>query len=215
MKSYELKDQNPVDEAFRRMGCGFVEFLVAHYVHPNTVSYLSLFFSFLAGAMLAFSTCFEPLLYTAPFFFFFRLYCNTVDGMVATQSGMRSEKCAVLSELPDRISDTLIFIGLALSGLANAYLTFAIIFGMLFCGYVGALGKAMGVRRQFGGLMGKQQRMFVLALGCWVQVLVHRPVDPYFELSVLDVACGVIAAGLVQTVITRTRTLFRELTIGV
>ena len=210
MKPYALKDRRPIAEVFRKMGYGPVDLLVAKDVNPDTISYLSMVFAAIAGAMLFLSHRQPVLLLIAPLFTFFRLYCNMVDGMVAVKAGKCSAKGEVINELPDRISDTAIFLGLALSGYVNVHLVYGVIFGMMFGTYVGVLGKAVGAHRQFSGLMGKQQRMFVLALGCWVQFFIPEKIDLWVSLSVLDFASGVIAAGLVQTIVVRTRGIFRE-----
>ena len=56
-------------------------------------------------------------LLTGPLFCYARLWCNMLDGMVALASGKASWRGEILNDVPDRISDVLIFAGVAHSGL--------------------------------------------------------------------------------------------------
>ncbi|MBW2278757.1 MAG: CDP-alcohol phosphatidyltransferase family protein, partial [Deltaproteobacteria bacterium] len=165
----------------------------------------------LGGVGLYFAGRLDWLLLVAPFCFFLRLYCNMIDGMVAVRANKCSARGEVVNELPDRISDTLIFLGLGLSGLADRQLAYWVIIGMLFGTYVGVLGKAVGARREFGGLMSKQWRMFVLAAGCWAQFFVTRYTQWDYPITLLDGMNILILVGLAQTVLVRTRGIFRTL----
>ena len=105
-------------------------------LHPDAISY----FSILAAAAAA--VCFwqsgkNPWwLVPGPLFCYARLWCNMLDGMVALASGKASRRGEILNDLPDRISDVLIFAGVAHSGL-NAVVSgyWAAIFA-LFTAYV-------------------------------------------------------------------------------
>ncbi len=211
MPEYEVKDRRPISNVFRLMGYGFVDVLVRKNVHPNTISYFSVVFACVAGAGLYFSSKMDWLLLVAPVFGFLRLYCNMIDGMVAVKANKCSATGEVINELPDRISDTLIFLGLGLSGLVNIYIVFGVIFGMLFGTYIGVLSKAVGANRQFGGIMSKQNRMFMIAIGCWAQFFVSRYAAWEYSLTLLDIFNIIIIAGLVQTILLRTVVMFREL----
>ena len=86
-----------------------------------------------------------------------------LDGMVALASGKASWRGEILNDLPDRISDVLIFAGVAHSGLMNPFFGYwAAIFALL-TAYVGMLGQAVGVQREFSGLMSKPWRMVITA----------------------------------------------------
>ena len=81
------------------------------------------------------------------------------------QASLRGE---ILNDLPDRVSDVVIFAGVAHSGLMNPVIGYwAAIFALL-TAYVGMLGQAVGVRREFGGMMSKPWRMVMLHLGAWI-----------------------------------------------
>lgn len=214
MGDYELTDRRPIMELFRKLGYGPVDFLVRRDVDPDTISYWSVVFAAAGAAGLYFAGRVDWLLLVAPFGFFARLWCNMVDGMVAVKAGKCSARGEVVNELPDRVSDTLIFLGLALSGLADATLCYWVIIGMLFGTYVGVLGKAVGARRQFGGVMSKQWRMFALAAGCFAQFFVGRHAAWSYPITLLDGVNILILVGLAQTIFVRVRGMLRDLARG-
>ena len=151
MTEYQLKDRRQISDHFRKLGYGFVDFCVRRKIQPDTISYASVVFALAAGILFCLSDRYAFFLLIAPILTFGRLYCNMIDGMVAIKSQVASRRGEVINELPDRVSDTIIFLGLALSGQANMIMAFSVIFGMLAVSYIGVLGKAVGARRQYGG----------------------------------------------------------------
>jgi phosphatidylglycerophosphate synthase len=214
MGEYKVVDRRPIGGVYRKMGYGFVDFLVAKDVDPDAISYLSVVFALAGGALLYASRWSDWLLLAAPPFFFLRLYCNMIDGMVAVKAGKCSARGEVVNELPDRISDTVIFAGLSMSGLADPLLACWVIVGMLFATYVGVLARSVGAHRQFGGVMSKQWRMFVLAGSVWAQFFLGRYVEWPLAVSFLDVVDVAILLGLVQTILVRTRGMLVDLSAG-
>src|SRR5690349_7672847 len=111
-----------------------------------------------------------------------------LDGMVALASGKASPRGEILNDLPDRISDVLIFVGAAHSGLGHVLCGYwAAIFALL-TAYVGTLGQAVTGRREFGGVMSKPWRMVVLHIGSWIALadLWLGPWTKDWSLTILD-----------------------------
>ena len=143
------------------------------------------------------------LLIAGPAFCYGRLWCNMLDGMVALASGKASWRGEILNDLPDRISDVLIFSGVAHSGLNAVPSGYWAAIGALLTAYVGTLGQAVGVQREFSGWMSKPWRMVTLHVGAWITLgLIWRGRDEILwgRLTALDWTCLVIIAGCVQTV---------------
>lgn len=156
------------------------------------------------------------LLLIGPAFCYLRLWCNMLDGMVALAAKTASARGEVLNDLPDRVSDVLIFAGVAHSGLCSPFSAYWAGIFALFTAYVGMLGQAVGAKREFGGLMSKPWRMVVLHLGAWMLFgLVHVGGESmgvrYGGLTVLDWTCIVVIAGCMQTVFVRLRQTLRAL----
>jgi phosphatidylglycerophosphate synthase len=154
------------------------------------------------------------LLIFAPAFCYARLWCNMLDGMVALASGKASWRGEILNDLPDRVSDVVIFAGVAHSGLnfvISGY--WAAIFALL-TAYVGVFGQAVGVQREFSGLMSKPWRMVTLHLGAWITLaLVWWGGGQIYwgRLSVLDWTCLAVVLGCGQTIWVRLARILRAL----
>src|SRR5213079_1823076 len=88
--------------------------------------------------------------------------------MVAVASGKASLRGEILNDLPDRASDILIFVGVAHSGLCSPFSGYWAALLAVLTAYVGMFGQAVGVQREFSGLMSKPWRMVTLHLGAWL-----------------------------------------------
>jgi phosphatidylglycerophosphate synthase len=135
-----------------------------------------------------------------------------LDGMVALAAGQASARGEILNDLPDRISDVLIFAGVAHSGLASPFTGYWAAILALLTAYVGTLGQAVGVQREFSGPMSKPWRMVVLHAGAWCAAAVaFNDVDVAGSLTALDAACMLIILGCVLTIAIRLRRILAAL----
>jgi phosphatidylglycerophosphate synthase len=214
MAGYEPIARRPIADAFRLTAQTATRFCVNWNIHPDTISYLSLVAAL--GAALCFwkSGGCHWLLLVAPLLCYLRLLFNMLDGMVALAAGKASWRGEILNDLPDRISDVIIFAGMAHSGLMNPILAYwAAIFAVL-TAYVGLFGQAVGVQREFSGMMSKPWRMVALHLGAWITFAALRWNDGSAEiahLTVLDWTCLAVIAGCLQTMIVRLKRIMTAL----
>jgi phosphatidylglycerophosphate synthase len=125
-----------------------------------------------------------------------------LDGMVALASGKASVTGEIANELPDRFSDVIILVGAGYSGLcepSGGY--WAAIFALLVA-YVGTMGQAVGVQREYSGLMSKPWRMVTLHIGSWITLGLLWWGNGRIRaggLTVLDWTFVTIVAGCIQT----------------
>ena len=204
--------RRPIAGCFRATARRAVRVCVVHGVHADTISYLSIVAS--AAAALCFWRAAEShwLLVLAPLFCYVRLWLNMLDGMVALASRQASARGEILNDLPDRVSDVLIFVGVAHSGLASPFSGYwAAIFALL-TAYVGTLGQAVGVQREFSGPMSKPWRMVLLHAGAWSAATASLT-DARIpgSLTLLDYTCVLIALGCVQTIMIRLKKILHAL----
>jgi phosphatidylglycerophosphate synthase len=214
MMPYEPTSRRPIADAFRATAAWPVQWCVRHGVHPDVVSYLSMVASLAAACCFWRARSWPVLLLIGPLFCYARLWCNMLDGMVALASGKASLRGEILNDLPDRISDVMIFTGVAHSGL-NAIPSgyWAAILALL-TAYIGTFGQAVGGRREFGGMMSKPWRMVTLNIGAWLTWSLLRSPGHRIQfggLTVLDWTCIVIVAGCVQTSGVRLKRILRAL----
>ena len=129
-----------------------------------------------------------------------------LDGMVAIAAGKASWRGEILNDLPDRISDVIIFAGVAHSSWMNPILGYwAAIFALL-TAYVGVFGQAIGGQREFSGWMSKPWRMVALHIGAWCTLVLlwwNNGGIRFNYLTVLDWTCVMVIAGCVQTMVVR------------
>ena len=214
MAQYEPTSRRPIGEGFRATARFATSFCVRLGIHPDAISYASVIAAAIAAICFWDSGQRAWLLFIAPLFCYLRLWFNMLDGMVALASGKASWRGEILNDLPDRVSDVIIFVGIAHSGWMNPFLGYwAAIFALL-TAYVGLFGQAVGVQREFSGLMSKPWRMVALHLGAWITlgclwwnnggVFVGR-------FTVLDWTCLVVIAGCVQTIAVRLKRIMAAL----
>ena len=123
-----------------------------------------------AGALVA-ETAFWP--ETARFFWLIagvlipmRLAANMLDGMVAIESGRASRLGELFNEVPDRVSDAAVFIGLGYASGSTPALGYLAALLAVFTAYVRAMGKIAGAPQFYQGPMAKPQRMWLVTLFC-------------------------------------------------
>jgi phosphatidylglycerophosphate synthase len=210
---YRPTSRRPIADALRATASLAVRGCVRLNVHPDVVSYGSVVAAALAAACLLLSRRWPWLLLVAPLLCYARLWLNMLDGMVALASGKASLRGEIINELPDRVSDVLIFAGVAHSGWVHAPLAYWAMTGALLTAYVGTLGQAIAGRREFGGVMSKPWRMVMLHVGAWATLLMwSMGRDPRnLAISPMDWCCAIIIIGCVQTMSVRLRATLKLL----
>jgi len=214
MAQYEPTSRRPIADGFRATARFATTLCVRLNVHPDTISYASIAASAVA-AICFWKSGLQPwLLFVAPLFCYLRLWFNMLDGMVALASGKASWRGEILNDLPDRVSDVLIFAGVAHSGWMNPLVGYwAAIFALL-TAYVGMFGQAVGVQREFSGLMSKPWRMVTLHIGAWMTlayVWASHGVLRFGSLTILDWDCLIVIAGCLQTMAVRLKRIMAAL----
>jgi len=200
MADYQPTSRRPIANIFRRTADAATRFCVQNGIHPNTISYSSIVAALIAAICFWESGENRWLLILAPLFCYLRLWFNMLDGMVAVAANQASRRGEILNDLPDRISDVIIFVGVAHSGwMEPLWGYWAAIFAVL-TAYVGLFGQALGVQREFGGIMSKPWRMVALHIGAWLTFLLQRQPERF---SILDLTCLIVIVGCVQTIVVR------------
>ena len=123
-----------------------------------------------------------------------------LDGMVAVAANKASRRGEILNDLPDRISDIVIFVGVAHSGLMNPLIGYWAAILAVFTAYVGLFGQALGVQREFGGIMSKPWRMVALNIGSWLEFVIAQSFGGF---TILDWTCLIVIGGCIETIVVR------------
>ncbi len=178
--------------------------LVRKRVHPDYLTLGALALSFIGGVALLTSGFVPWLLLLIPFVALARTALNALDGLVARGTGLARPWGEVLNELCDRLSDIFLFAGVGLAHGSSATLTACVLVAMLLSSYVGVLSKAAGGKRQYGGLMGKADRM--IYLGIAAPLAFFLPTLPIFTFFL-----AVCLAGLLVTLAQRLKATYNDL----
>ncbi len=210
--------RRPIAQGFRATANLAVRVCVRCGIHPDAVSYASIIAAGGAAAGLLFSQRWTWLLLAAPLLCYLRLWLNMLDGMVALASGKASRRGEIVNELPDRVSDVLIFAAIAHSGWCALWpLGYWAAILAVGTAYVGMLGQAVAGRREFGGIMAKPARMVMVHLGAWgTYAMILWRGDGAMRaggLALMDWMCVLVIAGCAQTIwarLWRTLRLLKE-----
>lgn len=139
--------------------------LAARAVSPDAISVAGMIAGLAAGLALAFAGRNPILWLPAAVLIGLRLLANMLDGMVAIERGVASKRGELFNELPDRVSDSAILVGLGLAADALALGLGAALAAMA-TAYVRAVGQAARARADFRGPFAKQQRMALVIAVC-------------------------------------------------
>lgn len=185
-------------------------------ITPNQISVASVFFAVFSAicivsipSAVSYQVWLFPIL--AALFIQMRLLCNLFDGMVALEGGKSTKSGELYNDIPDRVSDSIIFIAL---GYSISVVTWSVELGYLaalfamMTAYVRVLGSSMGAESCFKGPMAKQHRMAILTLS-----LILSPFEILFfaQSYILFIALFVIAFGSFLTVLNRTYSIYNNI----
>lgn len=180
------------------------DFFVRHRIHPTMINVLGLAASIItAGAILLSQQSYWFLL-AVPFATTFRTACNALDGLVSRELGVASALGEVLNELIDRISDSIIFFSVIYLPSTNNTLGFMALIIVLLNSYLGILSKSAGGSRQYGGLIGKADRMILISVAAVLIVITQ-------ELQIWNGFLWFIVIGTLITFVQRFMITKREL----
>jgi CDP-diacylglycerol---glycerol-3-phosphate 3-phosphatidyltransferase len=183
----------PVTNALARAG-----------VTANQVTLFAMLISLATGAFI-FRSHSQRALLLLPIILFLRMALNAIDGMLAREHNQKTSLGAILNELGDVVSDSALYLPLAVIPGFNPALVVLIVLCSVFTEMTGVIGVQIGASRRYDGPMGKSDRAFVfgafgLLLGLKLPIV---PLVPY-------VLCIVLAL-LLLTVVNRARKALAEL----
>jgi archaetidylinositol phosphate synthase len=133
-------------------------------IHPNVITLISLLFAFFAG--LSFY-----LTYVSAYFLFLAFasiviasLLDAIDGKVARLKHISSPRGDFLDHLIDRYADMFIIIGIGFSVYSTPLFALLALSGIFMTSYVGTQAQAVGLKRIYGGVMGRADRLVILII---------------------------------------------------
>jgi len=148
------------------------------HIHPDVFTWAAFACAIGAGLSFAYGGMFLPL---AVLLVFANALLDALDGKVAKVAGKASARGDFLDHVLDRYADVFMMAGIVV-GPYSGDLTLGLvaILGVLLASYMGTQAQAVGVGRDYGGLLGRADRLVILIVAGIVQLLV--PVGVRFGL---------------------------------
>jgi len=141
----------------------FLKLAVKHKLSPDLFTWIGVLASILA--MLA---IISPYWFLTGLFIAARLAGANLDGAVARARKLRNPYGFVLNEIGDRLSDSILILGLVFSALTLDKVTISLLLFALFAAtfptFISLSGKGAGAERINGGPFGKTERCLVIFL---------------------------------------------------
>ncbi len=142
-------------------------------INPNTVSWTAFVLAVFASILLAGSSAgTRDLLIGAFAFILASGIFDALDGAVARVSGKGSQKGDFLDHVLDRYADIALILGFTFSFYAGgiALGMFAMI-GVFMTSYLGTQAQAVGLKRNYGGILGRADRLVYMLAAVAVEYL--------------------------------------------
>jgi archaetidylinositol phosphate synthase len=128
---------------------------------PDRVSVIAFGFAAAAGGAFYLAT---PLWYVAgALFVFVNGWLDLLDGALAREQGVDSRGGDLLDHVLDRYADIVLIAGLA-AGVDRYALGLAAVTGVLMTSYLGTQIQAVGLGREYGGLVGRADRLALVGV---------------------------------------------------
>ncbi len=173
---------------------------VSRHIHPDVFTWLALVCAIGAGLSYWYSSP-DRLGWVGVAFVFTGLNSifDLLDGKIAHMTGQASPRGDFLDHTVDRFSDAAILTGIALSPWSGPAIGIIAVAGTLLTSYMGTQAQAVGLKRNYGGILGRADRMVLLLVAPLATIVYElkgypQPWQPWAP-SILDlvmVYCAVL-----------------------
>ena len=174
-------------DAYRSTGERYIVPIAKRFigVKPNTLTWISLPFAFLAGLCFYFAVSYttpsnlfpgkvsHPLLGWGALFVLISAGFDAIDGKVARLTGKVSVRGDFLDHAIDRYADIFIIGGIILSPYCNNVIGLLAIIAVLLTSYMGTQAQALCAGRDYSGLLARADRLIILMVAPLVQIIAH------------------------------------------
>ena len=144
-------------------------------------------------------------------------FFDAIDGAVAHLTGKASPRGDMVDHVVDRFADFFMIAGVSLSAFADVRIGLIALGCVMIASYMGTQSQALGLRRDYGGLLGRAERMVLLMVFLVVQYFM---IDLYphgfevasrFSVTALDVLLLVFVFAATATALQRLGRMWRAL----
>jgi archaetidylinositol phosphate synthase len=141
------------------------------HVKPNILTWISLPFALTAGFSFFYSFSYHYLLIVSGLLVAGNGLFDALDGKVARIQDRVSRQGDFLDHVLDRYSDIFIVGGIALSGWCDTRIGLLALVGVLLTSYLGTQAQAVGLKRKYGGVLTRADRLTILIIAPFIQLV--------------------------------------------
>ena len=165
-------------------------------INPNKVTFIALVCAILSGYFF-----YSDHLLAAAIFLALNGFLDVLDGEIA-KKGKPTKRGDFLDHSFDRLSDTVIFVGLAYNPIMPTEMTLLALICVLLVSYLGTQAQAVDLKRIYGGLMGRAERGIILFAAA---------ITTYFFVEVIIYSLYLLFALSIITFVQRFYLIYKEL----
>ncbi|MCL4451010.1 MAG: CDP-alcohol phosphatidyltransferase family protein [Candidatus Thermoplasmatota archaeon] len=138
-------------------------------INPNVLSVLSVVFAAAFAIAYLLSGSF---LYLAPLFVILSAFFDAIDGKVSRMRNLASKRGDLVDHFLDRVSDVFLSAGIGFSAFSHPAYAFLGLEGILLTSYMGTQSQALGVGRDYSGIVGRADRLVLIFVFSIMQIVV-------------------------------------------
>lgn len=158
---------------YRKEAGGYLKWAAKYFenTNPNTLTWAAFVCAILASISFiltrdVFDFIFVGysyvLLFVASVFIFLNAGFDALDGWIARERGIASKRGDFLDHVLDRYADFFMLGGITLSRYCNPFIGVMGMFGVFFTSYMGTQSQALGLKRDYSGVLGRADRLVLL-----------------------------------------------------
>ncbi len=131
-------------------------------VNPDTLTWIAFISAILAGISFFLSSESSIFLLIAFVFVLSNAFFDAMDGRIAKLRGIASERGDFLDHVLDRYADAFMLGGITFSAYCRDWIGILAMLGVIFASYMGTQAHAVGAGRDYGGILGRADRLVFL-----------------------------------------------------
>ena len=181
--------------------------------NPDTLTVLSFVLAVISALFLIISGRFIPWYFIILAFvaLFLSTLFDAMDGFVARKKGTNSMYGDMLDHTFDRYSDFALITGFALSLQGNIFLGLLAVGGVFMSSYMGTQAQAVGLKRNYGGILGRADRLILMNIAIIVEFIYPFTLNFYIAITSINVMLIWFIIGGHVTAILRFRKTVKEM----
>ena len=185
-------------------------------ISPNALSAISLVFAVLMMLILILWN--DPIVLIIAFVLvLLNGFFDAIDGAVAHLTGKANARGDLVDHAIDRFADFFMIAGISLSAFADVRIGLVALGCVMIASYMGTQSQALGLKRDYGGLLGRAERMVLLMIFILLQYFFIEFYQGSFEIvsgfsvTLLDVLLIVFIFAASATALQRFARIWRAL----